>query len=380
MRIYSPRRKRRPGALAPIAVLAIAAGCLTAPAVPAAVAKPAAKAKQRGKHRHRKPRPTYWGAWIGDQISGEKPPWDMRPVAQLQGELGKGMSLLGLSSPFADCDPSPCRFFDFPTRAMENARTYGAIPFFSWSSQESAVNPSLTTSMPDYQLSDVIAGRYDDYIRQFAADARDWGHPFFLRFNWEMNGNWFPWAEAVNGNQPGEYVAAWRHVHDLFSSVGAANATWVWCPYAEFKRRFAPLAPLYPGDEYVDWTCMDGFNWGANPTNPHKWRSFSAVFATTYRHLTRRIAPTKPIILAEMASTGNGRAKAAWIGNMFKELRLRYRRVRGVIWFDQVDRGIRWPLETSPRALRAFAKGIRHRAYLPNSLAGLPATKIGPAG
>ena len=30
-----------------------------------------------------------------------------------------------------------------------------------------------------------------DRIRQFATDARDWGHPLMLRFDHEMNGWWF---------------------------------------------------------------------------------------------------------------------------------------------------------------------------------------------
>ena len=81
----------------------------------------------------------------------------------------------------------------------------------------------------------MIAGRYDEYIREFAEEARAWGHPFFLRFNWEMNGDWFPWSEGVNGNPSGEYVAAWRHVHDIFAAVGATNVTWVWCPFVDPK-------------------------------------------------------------------------------------------------------------------------------------------------
>jgi hypothetical protein len=312
-------------------------------------------------------RPAYWGAWIGDQVTGEAPPWDMRPVAQLEALLGKGLSLLALGSAFADCTPAPCRYFEFPTKAMDNVYAYGAIPVFNWSSQESAVNPSLTTVMPDFQLSDVSSGRYDDYIRRFAEDAREWGHPFFLRFDWEMNGNWFPWSEQVNGNKPGEYVAAWRHVHDIFTAVGATNATWVWCPYAESNRRFAPLAPLYPGSAYVDWTCMDGFNWGSNPTNPHKWRGFKEIFSVTYRRLVRKIAPGKPVMLAEMASTGAPRARAAWIADMFRQLATKYRKVRGLVWYDQVDRGINWPLESSTEAARAFARGIDNPGFQANA-------------
>ncbi len=49
---------------------------------------------------------------------------------------------------------------------------------------------------------------------------------------------------GVNGDQPGEFVAAWRHVHDIFTSVGATNATWVWCPYTVIASDFEGRAVL----------------------------------------------------------------------------------------------------------------------------------------
>src|SRR3954471_18116656 len=36
-------------------------------------------------HRKKKPaqqRPTYWGAWIGPQLTGNQPPWDMSAVGR----------------------------------------------------------------------------------------------------------------------------------------------------------------------------------------------------------------------------------------------------------------------------------------------------------
>ncbi|MDX6602093.1 MAG: hypothetical protein QOF13_1295 [Solirubrobacterales bacterium] len=362
------------------AILALAIALLFL--LPAA-ASAASQHNSAGRHKAasvKKQRPLYWGAWIGDQLTGEEAPWDMSAVSQFEGLVGKGLSLVALGSPFADCTSSPCKFFEFPAAAMNNVHNYGAIPFFNWASQATSSDPSGATMMPDFQLGDVIAGAYDSYIREFAESARNWGHSFFLRYDWEMNGNWFPWGETVNGNNPGEYVAAWRHVHDIFTSVGATNATWVWCPYAEVDRHFAALAPLYPGDEYVDWTCMDGFNWGSNPTNPHNWKGFKDIFAPTYRKLVRQIAPSKPIVLAEMASTGAGRAKAKWIHNMFEELRTNFRRIRGLIWFDQVDRGVDWPLETSPAAARAFAKGVRKSSFKSNGQAAVTASPIRPPG
>ncbi len=370
-------RKTIPSLLSLALAIALIAALLPSTAAAAKQHKPATHAKKK-RAKKAKQRPLYWGAWIGDQLTGEEAPWDMSAVSQFEGVVGKGLSLLALGSPFADCNSSPCKFFDFPTEAMNNVHNYGAIPFFNWASQATSSDPSGATNMPDFQLSDVIAGTYDSYIREFAEAARNWGHSFFLRYDWEMNGNWFPWGEGINGNNPGEFVAAWRHVHDIFTSVGATNATWVWCPYAEVDRHFADLAPLYPGDDYVDWTCMDGFNWGANPTNPHSWKSFDQIFSPTYNELVKKIAPSKPIVLAEMASTGRGRAKAKWINDMFKELRTNYRRIRGLIWFDQIDRGVDWPLETSPAAARAFAKGVRKPGFRPNGQAAVAASPIRP--
>jgi hypothetical protein len=320
-----------------------------------------------------KPRPMYWGAWIGNQLTGEEPPWDMSAVSQFEGVVHKGMSLLEFSAPFSDCAKSPCTTYPFPTEQMQRVRNYGAIPFFSWNSGASG-----TSDFSDNQLADINSGSYDAYIRQFATDARDWGSPFFLRFNWEMNGSWFPWSEGVDGNGPGEYVAAWHRVHDIFTSVGATNATWVWCPYGDAERTLTPMRQLYPGSAYVDWTCLDGFNWGANESNPLPWRSFANLFRVSYEHVVNDIAPDKPMILAETASNGNGRAKAAWIQGMFKQIATNFRRIRGVIWFNQFDRDVRWPLETSVASGRAFSWGVRKHPYRANHYARISASPIRP--
>jgi hypothetical protein len=350
------------------ALVLVLAACALLPAAAPAASKTGKRAQ-----------PVYWGAWIGNQMTGTTPPWDMAGVAAFEGVVGKSLSLIGLSSPFADCPAGrACTFFPFPAQPMENARAYGAIPVLSWASQATPYVPGQIGN-PEFQLSDVIAGRYDSYIGQFASEARAWGHPFFLRFNWEMNGNWFPWSEGVNGNNPGEFVAAWRHVHDIFAAVGATNATWVWCPYADSnKKRFSSIRPLYPGNRYVDWTCMDGYNWGKTPVNPHPWKSFTTIFEPTYKALTTKVAPKKPVLLGEMASSTSGGKKGAWIREMFNVLPTEFPRVRGIVWYDSIDRGIDWPIETSLGATRAFSTGIHKGIYVGNRYAGLTQSPIRP--
>jgi hypothetical protein len=318
----------------------------------------------------------YWGAWIGDQLTGTEAPWDMGAVSKLEQSVGKQLSMVHFAAPFADCSSSPCSFYKFPTSSMEDIRKHGAIPFFSWSSQST---PS-SLNEPDFQLSDVISGRYDDYIRGFAEAAKSWGHPFFLRFNWEMNGNWFSWSEGVNGNQPGEYVAAWRHVHDIFTSVGATNVSWVWCPNVDPGKEFGDIAPMYPGDDYVDWTSLDGYNWGTNPVRPARWMTFNQLFNSTYHRIVDAIAPTKPMVIGEVGSTEYGGSKAEWITEMLRDLPTEYPAIHGLLWFDKFVPGenMDWQLDSSAGATGAFASGIQSPSYEGNQYASLGGGPVPP--
>jgi mannan endo-1,4-beta-mannosidase len=316
--------------------------------------------------------PAYWGAWIGGQLTGEEAPWDMSAVTAFEAEAGKAPSLVEFSSPFADCSDSGCTTEPFKAAAFEDIRRRGAIPFFSWASDSYPVRPEE----PEFQLADVIEGKYDSYIREFATAAKNWGHPFFLRFNWEMNADWFPWATDANGNSPAEYVAAWRHVHDIFTAVGADDATWVWCPYAKPDADTRSLDSLYPGDEYVDWTCMDVYNWGTGIDAGHAWRSFSSLAGPTYHEITGSIAPSKPMLIGETASAETGGSKAGWIEELFEALPRDFPQVRGLIWFDKEESGEDWPIGSSPAATEAFAEGIANERYVADSFASLDSSPI----
>src|SRR5207248_1045271 len=155
-----------------------------------------------------------------------------------------------------------------------------------------------------------------------------------------MNGKWYPWGWGANGNGPRDFVLAWRHVHDIFKSAGADNTTWVWCPNVDPGGVFGPLQAMYPGGAYVDWTCLDVYN-RATP-----WLSFDALFRSTY-DVVETLAPTKPMVLAEVATTGRGGSKPDWIRGLLTNLSRRYPNVRGILWFENYASGFDWPIETS---------------------------------
>jgi hypothetical protein len=312
-----------------------------------------------------------WGSWIaGGPFGFGDAPWDMRSVAAFEREARKGVSIIHFGQPwFINGAAQP-----FYPRPLEAVRAHGSLPLVDWASWDMVRNPK---NQPAFSLGRIIDGSYDSYITAWATGARDWGHPFFLRFDHEMNGNWYAWAEGQNGNTIGQFAKAWRHVHDLFVAAGATNVTWVWSPATEYPG-WTPLAGLYPGNAYVDWVAMDGYNSGLNPIQPDRWRSFSELFGPTYATL-QRIAPSKPIMIAETASTEIGGSKAAWITDALgKQLPTAFPRVKALVWLNAAAEGKDWPVGSSSTARRAFAAAIGSSYFAGNEFGGASASPIPP--
>jgi hypothetical protein len=305
----------------------------------------------------------YWGAYINGA------PFNTSLIDAFESQAGKRVSIITWGQPWT----SGGTYQVFQTAAFQVARSRGAIPMLTWGSW----NLGSGTSQPNFQLDRIAAGAHDAYLIQWAKAAHAWGQPFFLRFDHEMNGWWYPWSEQLNGNGPGDYVRAWRHVHDIFVQQGATNATWVWCPNI-VSPRSTPTSSVYPGDAYVDWSCMDGYNWGTDRNNA--WQTFTQVFSgspsygghNTYQELLAT-APSKPIMIGETASSEHGGSKSAWITNMVSVLPTSFPRVQALIWFNYNDGDptLTWPITSSAAAQTAFVQAIASPMFATNQYAGL---------
>ena len=213
-----------------------------------------------------------------------------------------------------------------------------------------------SAEQPKYTLSRIIDGSFDAYITRWATQIKAWDKPLRLRFGHEMNGDWYPWSEQANGNSPGQYVAAWRHVHDIFDKVGADNVSWVWSPNVAYPGSI-PFSQVYPGDEYVDIVSLDGYNWGT--TYGKTWQSFSEVFSASIAAV--QSLTSKPLYISETGSAEAGGDKAAWITDMFTFL-AKHPEVRGFTWFERATEND-WRIESSARATAAFAAGVQDPRY-----------------
>ena len=215
-------------------------------------------------------------------------------------------------------------------------------------------------NQPAFRLAAIIDGRYDDYIRRFAQGVKSVRGPVMIRLMHEMNGNWYPWGGTVNGNSPAQYVAAWRRVHRIFAEAGATNVTWVWSmnhesvPSTDANR----FAAYYPGDGYVDWVAVSGFNWGS--ASPYStWRTFDQRYRVPLAYLkTLR----KPVILAELGTVEQGGSKAAWISDAYAQIRTRHPEIKAVVYYNSLEKGPKlaqdWRITTSSASTRAYRSAV----------------------
>ncbi len=99
-------------------------------------------------------------------------------------------------------------------------------------------------------LAGIAAGNEDAYWSGLAAKLAAINSPIIFRPWMEMNG-----AHNAYSNSTADYIAAWRHLHDLFS--GATNLIWVFCPQQTTTPGLAPWSSYWPGDDVVDWMGLD---------------------------------------------------------------------------------------------------------------------------
>jgi Glycosyl hydrolase family 26 len=213
----------------------------------------------------------------------------------------------------------------------------GRIPMISW----------MGTS-----TKDTASGRHDDIFGQRADAVKALGQPIFLRWFWEADGERA--SKKKPAGSPQQYVAAWRHLHDLFQSHGATNAVWVWCPVSlHFYRGTAQ--PFYPGDDVVDWICADGYNWApGKPNTPYQ--SFQSLFEAFYKFGNEH---NKPLMVGETGVQENNPGdKTNWIKAMRESVKQHYPNVVAFLYFDVDDSGSNgnydWRLNSSPEAIAAF--------------------------
>ncbi|MEV4757070.1 glycosyl hydrolase [Micromonospora sp. NPDC049559] len=199
----------------------------------------------------------------------------------------------------------------------------------------------------------ILNGSQDKLITASAKNLAKYQKPIFLRWAWEMNGDWSIWGGAQNGRNPQGFVQAWRHIHDIFVKQGATNVGWVWGPnYASIPGdSWNAMANYYPGDEYVDWVGVSGYTDAVRYTP-------DALYGAVYQQFAHR----KPIMLAETGVRNKGGDLSAdWI-DLLRQWIDDHRGVAAMVWFDTDthNRGekqyINYRVDRDPAMLAAYQR------------------------
>lgn len=217
----------------------------------------------------------------------------------------------------------------FPLLRAQAIYDLGSIPLITWEPwlddfdpEQFPVNKKAENKNKN-GLKEIADGKFDVYIDKWAADAKKFGAPFFLRFAHEMNDPYrYPWGPQ--NNKPEEFIAAWKHVSKRFQLAGANNAIWLWSPHPAY-----PYTEFYPGHEFVNWVGTTVINYGSVATWS-QWWTFDDIFGKFYNdvHLYN-----KPIMVTEFGSLVVGGNRPSWFQQAFISLRYKYPAVKSLVFF-----------------------------------------------
>lgn len=206
----------------------------------------------------------------------------------------------------------------------------------------SVVELTLQTQLYDplsqnNMVYDILDGKYDEFLHDYAADVARFGHPVLFRpFN-EMNGDWCNYSAYWTARDCSTYVELYRYLYSIFEEEGAnKNTLWVWNPNEKSFPDFCwnKTDNYYPGDEYVDIVGLTGYNTG-DYYDGETWRSFDEIYDPIYAQMAPQYQ--QPLMITEFACSSIGGDKSAWVADMFDSL-ADYPRIKAAVWWDSADK------------------------------------------
>lgn len=278
------------------------------------------------------------GAWLGDQPTDD----GIKAFNKLQ---DRDLDIVHMFMDWSTNFDS-----DFVRRRTNAVYANNAILLLTWESWE-------------YNTVQIMNGNADSYIKKMAQDMKSYGKEIWLRPLHEANGDWYPWAigyeSGINTNST--YIAAFRRIVDIFRSEGANNVKWIFNVNCNNVGPNTSFTGIYPGDNYVDYNSIDGYNWGTTQSWGSTWQSFDEIFLAAYNSLKNY---NKPIFIAEWASAEIGGNKAQWITDSFNRINSSYDKIFAQVWFSH-NKETDWRINSSEAALNAYKNAIRKTSVTP---------------
>lgn len=279
----------------------------------------------------------------GGFYSGLYQPFDLDQLDELPIAVRKAEAQLGqpinIASLYLAWGPESIE--KFPEAALESIIETGGIPMITWEPWTSTFGWPHEQGLPlakDKGIFKSIAdGSFDYYVREFADRIRELERPVYIRFGHEMDNPQYPWSPK-GGDQPKDFIAAWRRVVSLFHQRGASNVAFVYNPW-----RGEAIDRYYPGNDYVDWIGITLLNYG-QAGRDGKWYDFDSLYGEFDYHLQKY---DKPVMLAEFGSTAYGGDPTLWLAEAYRSIQAKYPQIQATVFFDS-DCDKNWATDWRP--------------------------------
>jgi beta-mannanase len=241
--------------------------------------------------------------------------------------------------------------------------------------------PMMSMNTGNWTYAQVNSGAEDQTIYAFGQAVQAWingpdvyglaappgGRRLYIRLDWEANDNWYQWSPALNSTDCASLLTAekqfaqmWQHIYKVTMSAGLTSnqVGWVYSVYAVDYDPNLGIGPgltntctngaqnisknMYPGDAYVDWTGIDGYNSCA-------WtqQTASQIFAPMVS--TLRSVSTRPLSIDEVGdgtknnatACATAAAKGRWIADYMTYIQSAG--IRMSLWFnDDISLSADW--------------------------------------
>jgi hypothetical protein len=188
-----------------------------------------------------------------------------------------------------------------------------------------ATDATLMVSWATGDNRSITGGEHDRLIRRQARAIRKVKKPVLLRIRWEMDR---PNLRATMWSGE-DYIAAYKHIREIFAEQRVENVSWVWCPTAEgFARGDAP--DFYPGDDQVDWTCVDVYAGSV-------FQPIGQLMGPFLRWAAER---PKPIIIGEfgVAKAWGSAGRTAWLADAERTVKANPQ-IKAIVYFESDPEG-----------------------------------------
>jgi hypothetical protein len=245
--------------------------------------------------------------WTADTVSA---------LTQIDQEAGKGHTSVGWFIDLQDIaftsrqnDNNTNNFY----RQLEALWNKGYISFVNLGSALQISDYDVTDNCPvPFSSSQIASGECDPAIQKMADLYYQWvslggGRRAMIAPLQEMNGVWTSYGKDPNTSD--QFKEAYRHILGIFADRGITRnqVWWVFAPngYNDADKPEREFENYYPGDDVVDIVGFSSYNYGYCIEYPQaywRWESYPQIFEP-YIARMQTMAPSKPIILAEIAST-----------------------------------------------------------------------------